>query len=286
MSARRYGIPSALLVAVALLVVFMLALSGCGCGSSSSSGVKDSVPPTAEENGTKAESEASFKFIVCGDPQNNYEVFNRILDAARGVDFLIVAGDLTGSGTESEFQAFVSALEDSGVKCYTVPGNHDVATSPVTGNYTRFMGKPRQSFSYKNAHFVLIDNSTQELGFYPEQREWVEEDLDTARKLGFEHIIAVAHVPPGYPYSAKASTAQIPGIDANAELAPVLEAGGADELFCGHIHNYRADSERGLPITITGGAGAPLMDIGGPAYYHYVLVEVDGDRLTKQVIRL
>lgn len=56
-------------------------------------------------------------------------------------------------------------------------------------------------------------------------------DLKAARKKDFQHIFAVCHVPPGYPYSGKIDAAQIAGISANRELVPVLSAGGVEELF-------------------------------------------------------
>jgi hypothetical protein len=134
-----------------------------------------------------------------------------------------------------------------------------------------------------NSHFVLIDNSSQELGFNPAERDWVRSDLKSARKNGYQHIFAVCHVPPGYPYSGKIDASQVRGIDANRELAPVLSAGGVEELFCGHFHAYLQDKEDGLLITITGGAGAPLM---GNSPHHYVLVEINGKHRTQQRVEL
>jgi 3',5'-cyclic AMP phosphodiesterase CpdA len=221
---------------------------------------------------------------VCGDPQNNYEVFDKVLAAAKSVDFLIVAGDLTGSGTATEFTNFMDTMRASGVRFYSVPGNHDVATMPVETGYGRYVGPPHSSFDFKNTHFLLIDNSTPSLGFYPAERQWASADLKAAGAKGFEHIIAVAHVPPMFPYSAKATSEQIAGIDANEQLVPVLKAGGAEELFCGHVHTYQQETEDGLRITITGGAGAPLM--GLDSYHNYVLVEVNGRSMSQKVVRI
>lgn len=272
-----------LVIAAAVALVLAATLTGCGSGSS---GKPVSQPATGPAAGAPADGAQQFKFIVCGDPQNNYEVFDKILEAAKSVDFLIVAGDITGSGTETEFQSFQNVMNKSGVKCYTVPGNHDVAASPVSGNYTTYLGRPYRSFDYKNTHFVLIDNSSQELGFYPQEREWVRADLKSASWKGFEHIIAVAHVPPGYPYSAHADPAQIPGINANHELVPVLSKGGVEELFCGHIHTYMEEPDDGVLVTITGGAGAPLMKLGSGAFHNYVLVEINGRRRSQTVVRI
>lgn len=268
---------------MSLALLFVL-LAGCG----------NDAPGTANESAPRATApleepgdQVRFSFIVCGDPQNNYAVFDQVLEAAKSVDFLIIAGDLTGSGTPTEFENFREAVDSSGVTYYCVPGNHDVATSPVTQAYTTYMGSPRRSFDHLNSHFVLIDNSTPELGFYPEEQEWVASDLAAARGRGFEHIFAVCHVPPGFPYSAKATRSQLPGIDANDRLVPVLVAGGAEELFCGHVHFYEKKEEDGLLITITGGAGAPLMNtVVGDSSHNYVLVEVNGRERVQQVIKL
>lgn len=272
---------------VLLALVLVAALFAGGCGAGDRGGAGSTPPGSSPAGGAAPPSPGSsrFQFIVCGDPQNNYEVFGRVLEAAKSVDFLIIAGDLTGSGTRTEFESFKSVMERSGVKYHAVPGNHDVATSPVSQNYTEFMGSPYSSFDHGNSHFVLIDNSTQEIGFYPRQRDWVASDLRAAGKR-FEHVFAVSHVPPGYPYSARATAAQIPGIDANRQLAPVLDRGGVRELFCGHVHTYLEEKDGGLNITITGGAGAPLLGIGGEAYHHYVLVEVEGGRVKKTVVRI
>lgn len=268
---------------VAAVLAAVLAIAGCG---SRGSGKQGSSHASQAAAGAERSGGQQFKFIVCGDPQNNYEVFNKILEAAKSVDFILIAGDETGSGTATEFQSFLNDTKNVPVTYYCVPGNHDVVTSPVGQNYTTYLGKPYRSFDHKGSHFVLIDNSTPELGFYPQERAWVRADLAAARKRGSEHAFAVCHVPPGYPYSAKATTAQIPGINANHELAPVLRSGGVQELFCGHVHAYLEEKDDGLPITITGGAGAPLMGIAGDAYYHYVLVQVNGREVTQQVVRI
>jgi Icc-related predicted phosphoesterase len=270
---------SAAAAGVLLLLFSAIALSGCGSGGSGGT-----TPSGTTARGTPSGSQASFKFIVCGDPQNNYEVFDKVLAAAKSVDFLIIAGDLTGSGTATEFSNFMDTMRASGIRFYSVPGNHDVATTPVEAGYGRYVGPPHSSFDFKNTHFLLIDNSTPSLGFYPAERQWASADLKAAGAKGFEHIIAIAHVPPMFPYSAKATKDQIAGIDANEQLVPVLKAGGAEELFCGHVHTYQQDTEDGLRITITGGAGAPLL--GLDSYHNYVLVEVNGRSMSQKVVRI
>ena len=228
-----------------------------------------------------------FSFIVCGDPQNNYQVFDKVLEAAKSVDFMIIAGDVTGSGTPTEFQNFISKMKASGVKYYCVPGNHDVASGPVDEIYSAYLGPSHQAFDHKNCHFVLIDNSTPSLGFYPQEQQWVTDDLKTAKGKGYQHIFAVCHVAPGFPYSSRYDPSERIGMEANENLVPILSSGNVEELFCGHLHAYRQSKEDGMLLTITGGAGAPLHMVpqsGG--YYHYVLVKIDGERRSQQVVKL
>ncbi len=271
-------------VALAMMVA-SIALAGCG----NAGGAKNSTPAKTRDSAPSSSPAATsehFQFIVCGDPQNNYEVFNRILAAAKSVDFLIITGDETGSGTATEFQTFLNDINPTGVTYYCVPGNHDVATTPVGQNYTTYLGAPHRTFDHKGSHFVLIDNSTQGLGFYPQEQAWVQADLAAAKKKGYAHIFAACHVPPGYPYSATATSAQIPGIDANQQLAPILKTGKVEELFCGHVHSYLEETDDGLPVIISGGAGAPLLGIVGESYFNYVLVDVNGKQVTRQVVKI
>ena len=270
---------------VLLLLVALVLTPGC-------LGKKSSGPAQTRESATGGDqtqrrSEPHFRFIVCGDPQNDYQVFDRILEAAKSVDFLVIAGDLTGSGTPTEFQNFLLKMKESGVRYYCVPGNHDVVSGPVDKIYESYIGPPHQAFDYLNCHFVLIDNSTPSLGFYPEEQRWVKDDLEAAKAKGFEHIFAVCHTPPGIPYSSDYDPEARIGMDANESLVPILSTGKVEELFSGHVHIYEQSREDGMLITITGGAGAPLHlgPLSG-GYYHYVLVKIDGSRRSQQVVKV
>lgn len=260
---------------------------GCGTAKPRRAGGPDVTAPAATSTAPAQAPGPRFRFIVCGDPQNNYEVFGRILEAARSVDFLIIAGDVTGSGTSTEFESFLSAVRDSGVRYFCVPGNHDVASGPVDEIYSRFLGTPYQSFDYENSHFILIDNSEPTRGFYPAEREWAKADLAGARARRPEHVFAVCHVAPGYPYSLGDPDSEAAGREANKHLVPLLEEGGVEELFCGHMHIYEQDRNEGLLVTVTGGAGAPLhMSPENGGYFHYVLVKVNGKQRRQTVVKI
>ena len=277
------------LLVVLFLILSMAVLATCGCGKGNEKSAKVPVEDKSQEKPSQetptGADETEFSFIVCGDPQNNYEVFDKIVSAAKDVDFLIVAGDLTGSGTSTEFQNFLPHLEGKGIKYYLVPGNHDVATGPVSA-YESFLGPRHQSFQHKNAYFVLFDNSDPNRGFDQQERDFVKAALDS-RPKNVQHVFAVCHVPPGYPYSLSEGISQSSGINLNDDIPPVLSTGGVELLFCGHYHAYKRYKSDGLEVVITGGAGAPLQtDAEHGGFYHYILVKLKGAEKILEVIRI
>ncbi len=276
------------ILCVLFLVLFLLLsaaiFSGCATGRRTQTAVTETENIDTRSS---AEDTRPWSFIVCGDPQNNYEVFSKIVEAAKSVDFMIIAGDLTGSGTEQEFATFSSFMKKGGVKFYAVPGNHDVSKAPAESLFARYVGKPSQSFSHKNCFFVLIDNSSPKKGFSREERSRVEEDLLSVRKMRYDHHIAVCHVPPGYPYSLLTGEDERSAVASNEEIVPVLVKNGVKELFCGHFHAFRRYEQNNLKITITGGAGAPLhASERNGGYHHYILVKVRGNNLEIEPVRL
>jgi hypothetical protein len=73
------------------------------------------------------------------------------------------------------------------------------------------------------------------------------------------------------------------------DLLPLLERRGVTAVLSAHDHYYeRGLSPQGVTYVISGGAGAPLYDIGEPcafphtvaanaSVHHYVVVDVDGE---------
>jgi hypothetical protein len=94
------------------------------------------------------------------------------------------------------------------------------------------------SFDYGPAHFVVLnDNRTMKLDA-PGFRTWLSEDLKASRakwKFVCFHI-------PGFQSTPKHYVEQ-----QIRPLHPILEAGGVDMTFAGHVHNY----QRGVPLRFT-----------------------------------
>jgi hypothetical protein len=155
------------------------------------------------------------------------------------------------------------------------------------------------SFDLGGVHFVVLDSNEMR---NPEQRRWLVADLAAAARRRARAVFAFCHEGPW-------SHALHGGERIMArDYAPLLAAGRVDVLFSGHDHVYErgvGDTPAGkLTYVVTGGGGAPLYDPvcsapgtpsgdGGAALppcpagvsflaktYHYLMVEVAGDRIT------
>ena len=65
-------------------------------------------------------------------------------------------------------------------------------------------------------------------------------------------------------------------------LTRALQGHRVAQVFASHVHGYFTDRVGEVPMAVTGGAGAPLVEGG---FYHYLVVEVSPDRITWRVVR-
>jgi outer membrane protein assembly factor BamB len=102
--------------------------------------------------------------------------------AARRPDFIVATGDLTNTGADGEFAAYVTSIERSDVPVVSLPGNHDhMAAEPGAFPYERYVGPRWFSFDYGGVHFVAIDWFTWRLRIdHEDQEAWLANDLAAA----------------------------------------------------------------------------------------------------------
>jgi 3',5'-cyclic AMP phosphodiesterase CpdA len=87
------------------------------------------------------------------------------------------------------------------------------------------------SFDYGNAHWTIVDSNAYVDWTDRALKDWVAADLAAARGATWR-FVAFHH--PGF-NSSRAHYEQ----QQMRLLAPVLEAGGVDVVFAGHVHNYQ-----------------------------------------------
>lgn len=225
-----------------------------------------------------AETPTRFRFFVVGDSRDGDAVFRTIIGEAntRAPLFVFHGGDLVSTGSEREYTALTDMLKDLRIPLYAVPGNHDVLGDGRTF-YRALFGPAYYSFNYGNVHFVALDTSSG--GLDENQYRWLEGDLKGYQN---ECVIVFMHHPP---FDPRAGESHAFSSTAERDLfLDLMRRYQVDRVFASHIHGYFTAERAGVPYTITGGGGAPL--VSGDQYYHYVDVQVDGDRITEKVVKV
>jgi len=215
-----------------------------------------------------------FRFAVMGDNRENMAVFERVVDAAirSGAEFILHTGDLVEHHNARQFRWVLHELQEvqNLPPFCAVPGNHDVDASARDQDeryrlYTQAFGPRRYWFAWGRALFVALDNSSGRV-----QREdllWLERIL-TEKRPGYDACFVVMHMPPRDPRPRRSHAME----EGEEELMDLLGRHKVSAVFAGHIHSYLQDQVAGVPIYITGGAGAGLQGPGDS--YHYLLCTV------------
>ncbi len=162
-------------------------------------------------------------------------------------DLILALGDNAyPDGTDREYQYawFEDMYEASLINSplWSTVGNHDVivaSSETETGPYFDIFNFPRNgeagglasgteawySFDYANVHFVCLNSEDVDLKSSGPMLTWLEKDLAYTTQ---DWIVAYFHTSPYYTN----------GI-IRREFLPILEAGGVDLVFYGHVHKYK-----------------------------------------------
>lgn len=221
-----------------------------------------------------------FSFAVMGDNKNSFKIFGKIL---KDIDndhytFAIDVGDLVYDGDKAKYRIFYNEIKNEQTPFLVAVGNHDISEEGLE-NYFDIFGKFYYSFDYGNSLFIVLDDAN-ETRIDAVQMKWLEEQL----QKDYQHKFVFLHVPlfdPRPELNHSISDKQ------NAkEFMDLIEKYKPDIVFASHIHAYFDEMRNGINYVITGGAGSELWGIDPDHYFHhYIKVEVDGDKVSKEVIR-
>jgi 3',5'-cyclic AMP phosphodiesterase CpdA len=183
----------------------------------------------------------------------------------------------------------------------------------------RLAGYPTYAFGYGNTFVLAFDSN---IATDDKQYEWMKSQLEGLDRRRYANIIAFAHHPPFSSGPHGGAKIEAPAAALRSRYLPLFRAHYVKALFTGHEHFFEHWVERytdgtgrqyRLDQVVTGGGGAPLysyhgepdlkdylkenaagkvnlehlvkpgIDPGDNAY-HYVVVQVDGERLQMEVI--
>src|SRR5512133_2888073 len=221
-----------------------------------------------------------WSFAVLGDNRDDPDavfpaIVRRISDDAE-LAFAIHLGDMTRSGSEAQLRDFMDSVAPIRALICPVIGNHDIRRDKHRRKFKAAFGLKgtSYSFSYDNAHFVVVDNASQELS--PGVLSWLRADLEAHKKgTRFERLFVAMHIPPAVPGvtthgAGDKAAAYESGSRALMEL---LRQYAVDVVLAGHVHEAAiVDASIAPRIVISGAAGAPQG--GRPPKYGYHRVTV------------
>jgi hypothetical protein len=245
---------------------------------------------------------ASVKFAVIGDSgrgnQPQYEIAQQ-MEAFRNrfpYAFVIMNGDNIYEGPATledyrdKFERPYQPLLSAGVKFYAALGNHD---DPKQVHYRPFNMDGHRYYTFRppedpvtrlitSVRFFAIDTTVLDR----QQLRWIDEQLsvsDSAWKICFFHH--PMYTSGRYQQSSTAF---------RLTLEPMFVKHGVDAVFSGHEHFYaRTTLQQGILHFVSGGAGslregdaaaAPFIAREFDSDYHFMLVEIERDALSFQVI--
>lgn len=223
-------------------------------------------------------SRSRFSFVFAADSHLGYGPANKNTDLAikdmvlneKGVAFAIVAGDITETGAEEEYEIFEQLTKGLPFPVFGALGNHESKWQDPQGSiFASTLGPRNYSFDYGQWHFVVLDTTYpgQTIGtLEPETLRWLEADLRAQPKT--KPVAIFAH----HPLLYQPSRFQ----DSDDEFASLIEKYPVRVVFCAHGHSFITWKGQGRDFLMTGA----LMDGA------YTVVEVNGQSLTAYSVKV
>jgi hypothetical protein len=278
---------------------------------------KPSTPSSSVDLQVKVSS--PFRFIAYGDtrfhnprdteaanPPVRVALVRAIADANPA--FVCFTGDIVYDGNDADdwktWDSETGIWREKSIPVFPALGNHDLHGDPTValGNYFQRFPDLKNSRYYSvraaNALVLVLDSALDETS--GPQGQWLTSELDNI-PAQVDFVFIMLHHPP---YTSSSDEKKFGGGHSSRSpehmLAKMLEDRQARTrarfvVFSGHVHNYERHEHGGVTYFVSGGGGAHAYPIErGPEdpyqsreiNYHYLLVEVDRERLRVTMNRL
>ncbi len=213
--------------------------------------VPTGVPTTPTATPTTVKKE--LKMAVMADIHNTTDKLKTMINRAksRGSEIIVIAGDLTTGGTDSELSAIKKVTDKSEVRMAITQGNHDMRK----GLFSKYFGPSYQSIKFGGIKLILIDNSNWK-GLGDVQKRWIESEVVECKTI---ICVTIMHMPLNNPTSAHVMGESSKTTAAEADwLRKLLIENKVKETISGHIHHAYSYTLEGLKTTLVGSGGAGI----------------------------
>ena len=223
-----------------------------------------------------------FSFAVFGDNGDSKEIFENLLkliDHDPDIAFAFSLGNTVQHGNKERYRWFLQEVETNlGIPLLTAIGHNEYqAEGPPL--YHDILGPLYYSFNVGGNRFIVLDSANgKELD--PMQNRWLAGELDKSRDCVTRTVLM--HVPLYDPRGGKNHDC-LPVEPAESLLALFLKY-SVTHVFASHIHGYFEGLWKGVPFSITSGAGAELLDHDPEhAFFHFLKVHIQKGKVHVEV---
>jgi outer membrane protein assembly factor BamB/exopolysaccharide biosynthesis protein/Icc-related predicted phosphoesterase len=185
------------------------------------------------------------------------------------IDFVIVNGDVTENGLNSEIETVKSRLDKLNKKYYAIAGNHE--TKWTESGHTRFaqvFGDNKIAFKHNGIQFVGFSSGPVlrmgDAHVSPKEISWLKNTLQSMEN-NKQPVIVFTHVPLIEPADQ---------IDNGHEIADIIRQYNTRVILNGHYHHNRALDADEIPAVICRSTLRANKDVGG-----YSIFTVDADSM-------
>ncbi|KKS37133.1 hypothetical protein A2380_02280 [candidate division WWE3 bacterium RIFOXYB1_FULL_43_24] len=153
-------------------------ISQTNLGSGVSSSRLDSEVDKNVYAGKDAVAEIAIISDIHDDAENLTVALEKIQE--RGIEDVFILGDITGYGDVPSLTKIKGILEGSGVEYFALPGDHDMAQSSDTDNFTSVFGNEYGETDIAGYNFVYFNNAANYTIIEPGAISWIETQLPDA----------------------------------------------------------------------------------------------------------
>ncbi|MDR0420523.1 MAG: PQQ-binding-like beta-propeller repeat protein [Prevotellaceae bacterium] len=191
------------------------------------------------------------------------------INSQNDIDFVIVNGDVTENGLNSELKTVKNRLDKLNKRYYAIAGNHETKWTESGHTYfAQMFGDTKVAFKHKGIQFVGFSSGPVlrmgDAHVSPREINWLKNTLQSMENIK-QPVIVFTHVPLIEPADQ---------IDNGHEIADIIRKYNTRVILNGHYHHNRALDADGIPAIICRSILRDKKPVGG-----YSIFTVDADSL-------
>lgn len=223
-----------------------------------------------------------FSFAVFGGNKVGRHVFEGILkqvDHDPDISFAVDLGDAVLKGKKPHYHHFIKQIDNNlGIPLLTVMGDNELSGEGKE-LYQKVFGPFYYSFNIGKTRFIVLDN-VRKGGPDHKQVKWLENELAESGDYDFRLIFM--HRPMHDP--DKNTNSRVMPEGPSLKLIDLFQEYRVNHIFTSQANGCYQGDLKGIPCTVTGGAGALSGNPDGKYnFFHFLKVNIENDLIDIEV---